>query len=313
MSYRVVFMGSPGFAVPVLHALIEAPNFEVVGVVTQPDRPAGRGSELRPPAVKIAALKAGIDIYQPEKLRGEAAYTHLKNWQADVHVVAAYGQILKQEILDIPRAGSINVHASLLPRWRGAAPIQAAIRAGDSETGITIMKMDVGLDTGPMLISEAVSIDPRETAQTLHDKLAAISGSLLLKALRGYLSGDILPRAQDESLVTYAPQIKKEEGLIDWSQSAVEIDRHVRAFTPWPGTFTYWNGTLLKIISGQPLPGNFTPGQVTHGTSDHPILIGTGSGAYAPIMLQLAGKKQISATDFLNGNADLIGVQLGRE
>ena len=311
MTYRVVFMGSPDFAVPVLHALINAPDFEVVGVVSQPDRPAGRGSEIKAPPVKVAAQAAGIEVYQPEKLRGAEALAHLKNWNADVHVVAAYGQILKPDILAVPPHGSINVHASLLPRWRGAAPIQAVIRAGDAQTGITIMQMEAGLDTGPMLLAEALTLDPRETAKTLHDKLSAMAGDLLLRALRGFLSGKITPQPQDDSLATFAPQIEKEEGKINWSQTAVEIDRHVRAFTPWVGTFTYWNGKLLKIIAGEPVPGSLAPGQVAAGKGAHPIYIGTGEGIFAPTALQLAGKKQVSAADFLNGNADLTGATLG--
>jgi methionyl-tRNA formyltransferase len=311
MTYRIVFMGSPDFAVPVLHALIQAPDFEVVGVVSQPDRPAGRGSEIKAPSVKLAAQTAGIEVYQPEKLRGAEALAHLKNWQADVHVVAAYGQILKPDILAVPPHGSINVHASLLPRWRGAAPIQAVIRAGDPQTGITIMQMDAGLDTGAMLLAEAISLDPRETAATLHDKLAAMAGDLLLRTLRGFLKGEITPQPQDDSLATFAPQIEKEEGKINWSQSALEIDRHVRAFTPWPGTFTEWNGKLLKIIAGENLPGSLAPGTVAAGKGSHPIWIGTGEGIYAPSLLQLAGKKQVSAADFLNGGAELINSKLG--
>lgn len=308
MTSRVVFMGSPEFAVPVLTALINAPDFTVVGVVTQPDRPAGRGSQLKAPAVKEAALAQGIEVYQPEKLRGEAAIAQLKSWQADVHVVAAYGQILKESILNIPPHGSINVHASLLPRWRGAAPIQAAVRAGDKESGITIMKMDVGLDTGPMLMKETVLLTPDETAQTLHDKLSAVAGTILLTSLRLYLRGLLDPQAQDDSNATFAPQIKKEEGQLHWQDSAVQIDRQVRAFTPWPGTFTHWNGKLLKILSGEVREGKLPPGTVAERDG---LVIGTSEGLYTPRELQLEGKKRLSAADFLNGNQEIIGAQLG--
>lgn len=309
MKYRVVFMGSPDFAIPTLKALLRADDFEVVGVVTQPDRPAGRGSPLKPPPIKEAALEAGIEVFQPEKLRGEEVKVKLAGWSPDVQVVAAYGQILKEYILDIPPHGSINVHASLLPRWRGAAPIQAAIRAGDKATGITIMKMDAGLDTGPMLIKETVMIAPDETAATLHDKLAERAGPLLLTALRLYLRGLLTPVPQKDEQATFAPQIRKEDGQIDWTTPAVEIDRLVRAFTPWPGTFTHWNGKLLKIIAGQPLEGRLEPGQVA-AHSGCPIVIGTGSGLYAPTELQIGGKKRLAAVDFCNGNREFIGAVL---
>ncbi|HLA43414.1 MAG TPA: methionyl-tRNA formyltransferase [Aggregatilineales bacterium] len=312
---RIVFMGSPDFAVPTLQALIGADDFEVVGVVTQPDRPAGRGGKIKEQPVKREAIHHRIEVYQPEKLRGEESEARLRAWNPDFQVVAAYGQILRQSILDIPTHGSINVHASLLPRWRGAAPINAAIRAGDSESGITIMKMDAGLDTGPIILQESIHLHQHETAQSLHDKLAMMSGYLLLEALRGILKGELMPRPQDESLVTYAPQIKKEEGEINWTQSAVEIDRHVRAFMPAPSTFTHFNGKLLKIISGE-VPaasgGNLAPGEAAAGTGKNPLVIGTGAGLYAPHVLQLEGKKRLDARDFLNGNTDIIGARLGQ-
>lgn len=309
MPYRVVFMGSPEFAIPTLNALVKAQDFQVVGVVTQPDRPAGRGNQMKPPPVKEVAQEMGIEVYQPEKLRGEAAAEKLKSWNADVHVVAAYGQILKDYMLDIPPYGSINVHASLLPRWRGAAPIQAAVQAGDKESGITIMKMDVGLDTGPMLMKETIHLAPNETAQSLHHKLSAIAGPLLLTTLRLYLRDLLTPQPQDNRVATFAPQIKKEDGQINWAKSALEIDRLVRAFTPWPGTFTTWNGKLLKINAGKTVEGSLKPGVV--GTnSGHPLIVGTGYGLYAPTELQLEGKKRLSAADFLNGNREIIGASL---
>lgn len=313
---RVVFMGTPEFAVPVLQALIDAPDFQVVGVVTQPDRPAGRGNKLRPSPVKELALVHQIEVFQPEKLRGEAVMEHLAAWQPDVHVVAAYGQILRQAVLDLPRYGSINVHASLLPRWRGAAPIQAAILGGDAETGITIMQMDAGLDTGPMLSKAAVTILPTDTGQTLHDKLAVVGGPLLVETVRGFIAGNIQPQPQDESLSTYAPRIQKEDGQLDWSQSAIEIDRRVRAFDPWPGTFTLWDGQLLKILAGQIVAGGgkrVLPGQVSLKSGVAPLVIGTGEGLYAPTMLQMAGRKAMTAADVVNGFAQMDGVILGEQ
>jgi len=309
---RVLYMGTPDFAVPALRSLIDLASFEVVGVVTQPDRPAGRGQALRPSPVKIAAETSSLPIFQPQTLRTPEAIRRLQSWQPDVIVVAAFRQILRPDVLALPAYGCLNVHASLLPRWRGAAPIQAAIRADDSQTGITIMQIDAGLDTGPMLSQRAIPIGPRETGQTLHDKLATLGASLLIETLPGYINGDIRPQSQpeDEALITYAPQIKKEEGIIDWSDSAAAIDRLVRAFTPWPGTATTWGGRRLKIISGQAVDGTAPPGQVI--AYDNGIAIGTGAGFYRPDTLQLAGKKALPAADFLHGNAAIIGSKVGQ-
>lgn len=311
---RVVFMGTPDFAVPVLQALMDALDFSIIGVVTQPDRPAGRGNKLRPSPIKTLALSHGLEVFQPEKLRGEAVMAQLAAWQPDVQVVAAYGQILRQAVLDLPRYGSINVHASLLPRWRGAAPIQAAILAGDTETGITIMQMDAGLDTGPMLSKASVPILLTDTGQTLHDKLAEMGGPLLVETLRDYIKGDIQPQPQDEAIATYAPRIQKEDGQLDWTQSAVEIDRQVRAFDPWPGAFTLWEGQLLKILSGEiidTVAKQLLLGQVSIKTGLAPLVIGTSRGLYAPSMLQIAGRKAMTVGDFVNGFAQIDGVVLG--
>jgi methionyl-tRNA formyltransferase len=317
MSIRVVFMGTPDFAVPTLEALLDVPDMEVAGVVTQPDRPAGRGKTLRQSPVKQLALKAGLPVFQPAKLRGEEVLTQLANWQPDFHVVAAYGQILRQNMLDLPTHGSINVHASLLPRWRGAAPIQAAILAGDTETGVTIMQMDAGLDTGPILKkSDPVRIQPDETGQSLHDKLAELGGPLLVETLRGVLSREIKPQIQDETQATYANRIDKSEGQIVWSESAEAIDRRVRAFTPWPGTFTYLDGDLLKIHAGKPLTGNpkgLKAGEISIEDSAASLVIGTGDGRYAPSRLQLAGRKAMDVDKFLNGMPDIHGKQLEEE
>jgi methionyl-tRNA formyltransferase len=309
---RVVFMGTPEFAVPTLHALIESSQYNVVGVVTQPDRPAGRGRSLRPSPIKIAALEASIPIFQPPTLRTPEAFAQLETRQPDLIVVAAFGQILRQNVLDLPTFGCINVHASLLPRWRGAAPIQAAIRAGDTDSGITIMIMDAGLDTGPMLSHRTIQINADDTGQSLHDRLAEIGGPLLLKTLSAYLEGSLTPRPQpdDDSLITYANQIRKEDGQIEWTSSAAEIDRLVRAFTPWPGTFTYWDGKLLKILSGTFAAGRVAPGQVV--ATEHGFAVGTSSGMYIPEAVQLAGKKAVSAADFVRGNNAIIGTSLGQ-
>lgn len=305
----VIFMGTPDFAIPALNALIEHHN--VLGVITQPDRPAGRGGRVRQSPVKVRALQESIPVFQPEKLRHKQTFEELKAWQPaipDVYVVAAFGQILPQRVLDVPRHGSINIHGSLLPRWRGAAPIHAAIRAGDAQTGITIMKMDAGLDTGPMLSKRAIPIEDDETGQSLHDKLAKLGAELLIDTLPDYLSGRITPQPQDDSHATYAPQIDKADGDIDWTQSASEIERLVRAFTPWPGTFTTWQQKPLKIHRGTAAAGKASPGQVIE-RSGH-IAIGTGDGLYYPLEVQLAGKKRVSIEDFVNGYQDFVGAQL---
>jgi methionyl-tRNA formyltransferase len=300
---KIVFMGTPDFAVPALQALIE--HHTVTAVVTQPDRPAGRGAEIQMSPIKKLALQHQIPVFQPEKISRKAAIEELRQWEADAYVVAAFGQILPQSVLDIPAHGSINIHASLLPRWRGAAPIHAAIRAGDARTGVTIMKMDAGLDTGPMLSVGVLELTADETGQSLHDKLATLGANLLIQTLPGYFSGVILPQSQPEEGMTYAPRIDKDEGRIDWAQDAVVIERLVRAFYPWPGTFTTWNGKLLKIISGSAGAGSAEPGRVIQTAAG--VGIGTGQGLYYPMMVQLAGKKATNIEDFIRGYPELKG------
>lgn len=244
MNLRLVFMGSPDFAVPTLRAL--AAQYAVVGVVTQPDRPAGRGMTLTPPPVKLVAEELRIPLIQPQKLRQPEAVQQLKDWNPDLIVVSAFGQILRPEVLDLPRQGCINVHASLLPRWRGAAPIQAAILAGDAQAGVTIMKMDPGLDTGPMLSQRAIPIDAEDTGGSLLQKLSHLGGELLLETLPGYISGEIQPQPQPETGSTYAPMLKKEDGLLDFTRPAAELERKIRAFQPWPGTTVAWDGPAAQ-------------------------------------------------------------------
>ncbi len=245
MSIRVVFMGSPEFSVPTLRKLAE--GYNVVGVVTQPDRPAGRGRVLTPPPIKVLAQSLGIEVVQPEKLREPEAQAKLSEWAPDLIVVTAFGQILRKSVLELPRYGCVNVHASLLPRWRGAAPIQAAILHGDPRSGATIMIMDPGVDTGPMLSQEALEIQPTDTAETLGERLSVAGADLLMRTLPGYLDGSIQPQPQDNEQATYAPMLKKEEGLLDFTQPAAALERRVRAFNPWPGAFIDWQGQPLKI------------------------------------------------------------------
>jgi methionyl-tRNA formyltransferase len=308
VSIRVVFLGTPDFAVPSLRALAASAAFEVVGVVTQPDRPAGRGQSMRPPAVKEAAIALDIPITQPATLRNEEAVARLRTWEPDVLVVAAFGQILRRPVLELAPHGCVNVHASLLPRWRGAAPIHYAIRAGDKETGVTIMKMDEGLDTGPILARRAIPILPSDTAATLHDRLAELGAQILPGVLGQYVDGDITPQPQPEEGVTHAPTLDKDEGRIDWTASAAAVDRHVRAFDPWPGTFTFLDGGRIKVIAGTPLPGEDTgaaPGTlVAHGGG---LAVQTGEGLYVLDVLQPAGKGRMAGEAYLAGHRNAIG------
>jgi len=301
-------MGTPDFAVPSLEALIAHPAFDVCGVVTQPDRPAGRGRQVVQSAVKQAASKAAIPVFQPETLRDPAAVETLAGWSPEIIVVAAFGQILRRNVLELPPQGCINVHASMLPRWRGAAPIQYAIHAGDNQTGVTIMKMDVGLDTGPMLAQRSIPIAARETAASLHDKLATLAADFLPDVLIGYLNGTIVPTPQPDAGVTLAPTLDKSDGRIDWGQPATVIDRHVRAFTPWPGTFTALNGETLRVISGAPLSGESEERQPGALIWQGGILtVRTGEGLYRIDQIQPAGRQVMSGAAFANGRRDLSG------
>lgn len=241
-------MGSPDFSLPTLRQLAQIN--QVVGVVTQPDRASGRGRELKAPPVKLLAQELNIPVIQPQKLREPEAMQQLREWNPDLIVVAAFGQILKKDVLDLPKFGCINVHASLLPRWRGAAPINAAVLAGDEETGVTIMKMDVGLDTGPMLSMKRIRIKPDDTAGSLFEALSTLGADLLIETLPVYMDGKIAPEPQPEDGATYAPMLKKEDGRLDFNQSAIELERRIRAMNPWPGAWFEWNGNLLKVSRG---------------------------------------------------------------
>ncbi len=303
----VVFMGTPEFALPALRALIA--RHEVTGVVTMPDRPSGRGRALHISPVKQLALEHGLPLLQPRSLRRDEAFADLCRWHADVFVVAAFGQILPQRVLDIPSRGSLNIHASLLPRWRGAAPMQAAIRNGDTHSGASIMQMEAGLDSGPVLAQQAVPLAPDETAQSLHDRLAPLGAELLMAMLPDWLAGGIDAQTQDEALVTLAPQLRKQDGLIDWSLTADSIERQVRAYTPWPGSFTAWGGRQLKILEATVATGAAAPGQIV--AYEAGIAIGTGAALLLPLRLQLAGRSAQACDAFLRGQRDIIGAQLG--
>jgi len=290
---RLAFMGSPDFAVPALRAL-HAAGHEVAAVYAQPPRPAGRGQRQTPCPVHRAALELGLPVRTPARVRRDAAeHEAFAALDLDVAVVAAYGLILPKPMLDAPRRGCLNIHASLLPRWRGAGPIQAAILAGDAETGITIMRMEEGLDTGPMLLREATPIGPRATMPEVHDALAAIGGRLILRAL----AEDPPAVPQPEAGVTYAPKIAKQDGRLDWSQPAIALDRQVRALNPWPGTHFTQGAETIRVLAAEPAAGSGPPGTVL----DAAPTIACGAGALRLLRLQRAGRAAMTAGEVLRG------------
>ncbi len=303
MTIKLVFMGSPEFAIPTLSAL--AAHYPVVGVVTQPDQPAGRGRVMTPPPIKTLAENLGLPVIQPRRLRDPEAMEQLRAWHPDLIIVAAFGQILRPAVLDLPPHGCVNVHASLLPRGRGAAPIQAAILHGDTEAGVTIMKMDPGVDTGPMLSRRAIPIDPDDTAGTLSPKLAQLGADLLLDTLPPYLRGELTPEAQDDTQATYAPMLKKEDGVLNFDRPARELALQVRAYHPWPGTSLEWDGGVLKIHRAhaleQPEPRAHPGEKVRVGKLP---AVGTASGLLVLDEVQPPGKKAMPGQVFLNGVRD---------
>lgn len=308
---NIIFMGSPQFAVPTLEAM--AADHELLAIFTQPDKPAGRGKLLTAVPVKRWADAHHIPIYQPASLRKDlSAVQTIHDLKPDVIVVAAYGLILPQSVLDIPAFGCLNVHASLLPRHRGAAPITSAILAGDSETGITIIQMDAGLDTGPLLAVARESIRSDDTTQSLSDRLAMLGAQLMSERLPKYLRGEIEPQPQPIEGATYSPKINKEDALIDWSKSAIEIDRMVRAYIPWPGTYTFWNRSMLKVlkveIKSKSQVSSSKLGHVIR-LEDGSIGVITGSGMIVLREIQFAGHKAMRAEDFARGQPSLINSQ----
>jgi methionyl-tRNA formyltransferase len=313
---RVVFMGTPRIAVPTLEALV-VDGQDVVGVVTQPDRPAGRGHGLLAPPVKLAALRYGIPVLQPERLRRAEAVESLRALNPDVIVVMAYGQILRPTVLQLPRFGCVNVHPSLLPQYRGVAPINWAILEGQSETGVSIMLMDEGVDSGPVLAQARARILPDDDAETLGDRLADLGADLLVRTLREWAAGRVTPVPQDSSRATFTRMLRREDGLVDWNRPAVEIERRLRAFQPWPGLHTTWSGRTLKLLRVRvgPVASGGGPG-VVRGLVDSDgvdsgLVVGTGSGTLVVHRLQLEGKRAMTAGEFARGNAGIVGVTLG--
>ena len=295
---RLIFLGTPAFAVPTLEAILAA-GHEVVTVVTQPDRPSGRGQQLVPPPVKQAALRLGLPVYQPERVRRAEAVEQLRALAAEAMIVVGYGQIIPQVIIDMPPRGIINVHASLLPKYRGAGPVQWALINGETRTGVTTMKIDAGLDTGDMLLKAETEIGPDENSVELGKRLAVMGAALLVRTLEDLDRGAIQPQKQDQAAATYAPILKKEDGLIDWSQAAQAIHNRVRGLEPWPGAYTRFRGQTLHIWRSQPhqggqgLPGRFA--------GLKPLRVWCGAGSLALVEVQLEGRKRMAAADFANG------------
>lgn len=309
---RIVFMGTPEFAVPIFKSLRSAKEYEIVAVVTQPDRPVGRKQKLTPPAMKLAAQKHQIPVLQPERLRKPEATAEIKELNPDLIVVVAYGQIIPKTILDLPRFGAVNVHPSLLPKYRGASPIQATIANGDTVTGVTIMLLDEQLDHGPILADRAVAIAPTATGETLSERLAQTGATLLMETLPRYVKGELVPREQDHGAATVVKQLTREDGRIDWSRSAIEIERVIRAHNPWPGSWTTWNELRLKIIGVK--VSNEAPTWLKHGsvfqTSDGLLAVRCANGSIVLEILQSEGKKEMTAAEFLRGQPMFLGAKL---
>lgn len=317
---KLVFMGTPAFAAEALEAILRA-GHEVSCVVTQPDKPKGRGKEMQASAVKECALRHGLPVFQPVKIKTPEAVARLKQYEADLYVVAAFGQILSGEILNLPRLGAVNIHASLLPKYRGAAPIQWAILMGETETGVTIMQMNEGLDTGDMLLKKKVRIEDTDTGESLHDKLSIAGAELIVEALPLLEQGKVTPAAQDDTQSCYAKMLHKEMGRIDWSRTAVEIERQVRALNSWPSAYTSYHGKTLKIweawveLPDTPLSGQaetFLSGTVVTVTKDT-VKVAAGSGLLCLTRVQLEGKKRMAVREFLLGCPVKPGERLGEE
>ncbi len=312
---RLVFLGTPSFAVPTLEAAVRA-GHEVLAVVTQPDRPSGRGQHLVAPPVKETALKLGLAVYQPERIRRPEAVEYLRSLPAEAMLVVGYGQIIPQSVIDLAPLGIINVHASLLPKYRGAAPIQWAIVNGEKRTGVTTMRIDAGLDTGDMLLNQETEIGDDETAIELGRRLATMGADLLVQTLAGLAAGKIVAEKQDSSEATYAPILKKEHGLIDWTRPAREIHNRVRGLQPWPGAYTSFRGGTLHLWRTHPIE-TLPQGTAGRVACLKPPTIGCGTGALELLEVQLEGRKRIAGRDFANGQRlvenEILGERLEKD
>ncbi len=303
---RLVFAGTPEFAAEHLKALLDS-RHQVIAVYTQPDRPAGRGQKLMPSPVKQLAVKHGIAVLQPPTLRDPAAQAELKAMDADLMVVVAYGLILPQVVLNTPRLGCINSHASLLPRWRGAAPIQRAVQAGDAESGVTVMQMEAGLDTGPMLLKVSTPISASDTGGSLHDRLAQLGPQAVLEAIEGLAAGTLKGEVQDDALANYAHKLNKDEARLEWSRPAVELERLVRAFNPWPICHSSLDGEPLKVLAAALGEGRGQPGQILAANKDG-LTVACGEGALLLTRLQLPGGKPLAFADLFNSRREQFAV-----
>lgn len=308
---RIVFAGTPDFAARHLQALLET-DHEIVAVYTQPDRPAGRGQKLVASPVKQLAVEQGIPVHQPVRLKDADAQATLASLTPDLLIVVAYGLILPQAVLDIPRLGCINSHASLLPRWRGAAPIQRAIEAGDAKTGVTVMQMEAGLDTGPMLLKVETPIDDHDTGASLHDRLAALGSQAVVNAVSRIAQTGLQGEVQDDALATYAHKLDKSESLLDWRRPAIELDRRIRAFFPWPGSHTTLGGAAVKVLEAAVGVGSGQPGQILEASREG-LTVACGDGALILTRLQLAGGKPLAFSDLFNSRREqfAVGAVLG--
>lgn len=311
-ALRIVFMGTPAFAVPTLDALLRR-GHDVVGVFTQPDRPAGRGRRLRPSPVKEFAELHELQVFQPSSLRSDPeACAGIADLAPDAIVVAAYGLFLPRAVLEAPRYGCLNIHPSLLPKYRGPSPVITAILEGQEASGVTIMLLDEGMDTGPLLAQESVAIGGEETADELTGRLFKLGSDLLVQTLEAWVGGEITPSSQNDAEATITRLLKREDGLLDWSDSASAIERRIRAFTPWPGTFTSWNGRTLKVLSGRAMSKDCGagPGTVLE-CEGRRVVVATGSGVIELLEVQMEGRARSKAADFARGQRDFIGSVLG--
>ncbi len=310
---RIVFMGTPEFSIPTLSGLVQS-EYEIAAVYTQPDRPAGRSRGMACPPVKAFAQNVSLPVFQPQSLRNKYEVQQLANHAPDLLVVVAFGLILPSDVLKIPKFGCLNIHPSLLPRYRGPSPVTSAILAGDEETGVTIMLMNEGIDSGPILAQQSVTIDPQDTAGSLQDRLSTVGADLLLRTLPEWIEQKLVPVRQNNERASYTQTIRKQDGRLDWQLSAVELDRRVRAYYPWPGCHTYWRGKILKVLKAVPLPASkpVEPGLVVELSDDvASVGVGTSNGILGLLTIQFEGKRALAAQDFLRGQAQFIGQMLG--
>jgi methionyl-tRNA formyltransferase len=312
---RLVFMGTPSFVIPVLDGLFAAENVQVVGVCTPPDRPRGRGRAPEMPPVKARALDLGLDVYQPDSLRSPEVQTELNSLKADVFVVAAYGRLLPPPVLETPSHGCLNLHPSLLPRHRGPSPVATAIGEGDTETGVTLMLLDNGMDTGPLVAQRSYPLSSQETGDGLTETLFKLGGELLLESLSGWVDGGLEARPQEEALATVTRKLERSDGLADWNVAAAILERRARAFTPWPGLFTQWEGAVIKllevVVSASEAGTEASPGRVVSLTAgDAPAGVVTSDGVLGLKTIQLEGRRAQPAAEFLRGHPQFIGSQL---